>query len=112
MRTMNLGILPSGHVASCIYENKSNFSETISDTLHFVTDISASHSQKRPFKRSKQERRPFKIQKIKVVNLAGLIQIQDTHFFISNSIFDPLSLRFSKIVAPWLVTAEPQIVNS
>ena len=28
------------------------------------------------------------------------------------SIFDPLSLRFSKIVATWLATVEPQIVNS
>ena len=35
-----------------------------------------------------------------------------TFFFISNSIFDPLSLRFSKIVATWLATVEPQIVNS
>ena len=36
-----------------------------------------------------------------------------THFFfISNSIFDPLSLRFSKIVASWLATLEPQIGNN
>ena len=32
--------------------------------------------------------------------------------FISNSIFDPLSLRFSKIVATWQATVEPQIANS
>ena len=35
-----------------------------------------------------------------------------TFCFISNSIFDPLSLRFSKIVGTWLATVEPQIVNS
>ena len=33
-------------------------------------------------------------------------------FLINNSIFDPRSLRFSKIVATWLATVEPQIVDS
>ena len=33
-------------------------------------------------------------------------------FFISNSIFDPLSLRFSKIIATWLATLEPLTENS
>ena len=43
----------------------------------------------------------------------NLVKIRDyTFFFISNSIFDPLSLIFSKIVATWLATVEPQIVNS
>ena len=38
---------------------------------------------------------------------------EDIHIcFTSNSIFDPLSLRFSKIVATWLATVESQVVNS
>ena len=43
----------------------------------------------------------------------GLECPQITHFiFISNSIFDPLSLRFSKILATSLATLDSQFENS
>ena len=41
---------------------------------------------------------------------SDFITVRYTFLLISNSIFDPLSLRFSEIVATWLATVEPQIV--